>query len=530
MGTGVSELTLAQLATLGKYNNVIFFNDPSDTDLLKTIVGSPRTILINLGQFLNIASGEIQGDALAADEIEAGQIAAGAIKGIELDATPGLFETATTVTQDHTDGAKTLLAANSAGQGDRLLLVQAEVTEAFVTTSWEIDIGSVSNTDGLFDDIFAGVAALGLGESLVGAYLLPEAEALVSAETSMVGDTAGIIQFSIIAITLNATVGNIADAAVTNAKVLDGTLADAKLASSIVKDVGALATGVLRVTGVTADGQTITIGSDIFEIDPIATDSGDDTAGGFWNNVTDPLTVDIVVGTYPNLQGVLIVGELIYIGTEYLRVTSIGGGAGDEVTFERGAGGSSAATHADAQNIFVSAATPAATNIPVGVQADFAAGTVGPILVATILEDAGTAGQANAVTAADVEGDGSVILLIAEAIGAVTLATTETHGNGAFDDTSMRRGAVAAVRQIYRTALVFDSEEVTANLAYIPLPFTPAAVFVQVVVTATGLQKDWDGDVIIVAPAAPVPAYVRINNDAAVDIAVTDTVYVLAIE
>ncbi|KKL19302.1 hypothetical protein LCGC14_2466810, partial [marine sediment metagenome] len=219
MGTGVSELTLAQLATLGKYNNVIFFNDPSDTDLLKTIVGSPRTILINLGQFLNIASGEIQGDALAADEIEAGQIAAGAIKGIELDATPGLFETATTVTQDHTDGAKTLLAANSAGQGDRLLLVQAEVTEAFVTTSWEIDIGSASNTDGLFDDIFAGAAALGLGESLVGAYLLPEAEALVSAETSMVGDTAGIIQFSIIAITLNATVGNIADAAVTGVKL-----------------------------------------------------------------------------------------------------------------------------------------------------------------------------------------------------------------------------------------------------------------------------------------------------------------------
>jgi len=288
---------------------------------------------------------------------------------------------------------------------------------------------------------------------------------------------------------------------------------------------------VLRVTGVTADGQTITIGSDIFEIDPITVDSTDDTEGGNWNNVTDPLTVTMTSALYPQIGvgGVvpLIVGELIYIGTEYLRVTGI---LSDDVTFERGAGGSSAATHADAQDIYVSAATPAATNIPVGVQADFAAGTVGPILVATILEDAGTAGQANAVTAVDVEGDGSVILLIAEAIGAVTLATTETHGNGAFDDTSMRRGAAAAVRQIYRTALVFDSEEVTANLAYIPLPFTPVAVFVQVVVTATGLQKDWDGDVIITAPAAPVPAYVRINNDAAVDIAATDTVYVLAIE
>ena len=86
MGTGASELTLTQLATLGKYNNVIFFNDPSDSDLIKTIQGSPRTILINLGQFLNIAAGEIQGDALASDEIEAGQIAAGAVATSELAA------------------------------------------------------------------------------------------------------------------------------------------------------------------------------------------------------------------------------------------------------------------------------------------------------------------------------------------------------------------------------------------------------------------------------------------------------------
>lgn len=78
MGTGASELTLDQLADLGTYNNVIFFNDPSDTDLIKTIAGSPRTILINLGQFLNIGAGEVQGDAIA-DELTASQIGDGAL-------------------------------------------------------------------------------------------------------------------------------------------------------------------------------------------------------------------------------------------------------------------------------------------------------------------------------------------------------------------------------------------------------------------------------------------------------------------
>ena len=84
MGTGVTAISLATLATIARYNNVIFFNDPSDTDLMKTIDGSPRTILINLGQFLNIATGEIQGDALAADELTAAEIGAGAVGDSEL--------------------------------------------------------------------------------------------------------------------------------------------------------------------------------------------------------------------------------------------------------------------------------------------------------------------------------------------------------------------------------------------------------------------------------------------------------------
>ena len=519
MGIGASELTLAQLATIGAYSNVIFFNDATDSDLLKTIVGSPRTILINLAQLLNIADGEVQGDAIAIDELTATQIAAGAVDtseladgavtGVKLDATPSLFETATTFLQEHDTGAGDILAADASN--DRLVIVQAEVTEAFVTTSWEIDVGSTGNSDGLFDDIFAGVAALAVGETVVGVYMLPATEALAVTETSMVGDTAGIIQFSIIPITI------------THA---NASIADAVLASSLVKDPGALATGVLRVTGVTADGQNVVIGADTYEIDPIATDAGDDTEGGNWNNVTDPLTVAMPSGTYPNIGvgggSALVVGALVYIGTEYLRVTGI---VTNDVTFERGAGGSTAATHADAQNIFTSAATPAPTNIPVGVQADFAAGVVGPLLAGSINE---SSVPTEAVSAVSLDA-GALIFVVADAVGAVTLALTETHGNGVWDDGNMRRGVAATVRQVYTATVVPDTEEATANKVLIPVPFTPVAVHVMVNTTSTGVTVLWNGDVIINAAADDMPAYIELNNDGAADWSASTTITILAI-
>ena len=86
---------------------------------------------------------------------------------------------------------------------------------------------------------------------------------------------------------------------------------------------------------------------------PFTKDSGDDTAGGLWNNITDPLTVAMPSATYPVI-GVggtdpLTVGEYIYIGTELLLVTVI---AGNNVTFARGQLGSTTAAHADAVSIF----------------------------------------------------------------------------------------------------------------------------------------------------------------------------------
>ncbi len=210
MGRGLTEITLADLhSVIGRYSNVIWMNDPDDTDLMKTIIGQPRTVVINLAQLLNLSSGDIQGDAIAIDELEATEIADGAVRGRELAETPSLFQTATEVIHNHDTGTgAVLIAANNSGEGDRLVLCQVEVTETFVATAYDVDVGSGASLNGMFDDMFKGLGTLQINETLVGSYLLPEGEDLVFTETvAFSGDTQG--QFTFRFITVSPAAGSI---------------------------------------------------------------------------------------------------------------------------------------------------------------------------------------------------------------------------------------------------------------------------------------------------------------------------------
>ena len=492
--------------------------------------------------------------------VQANQIATGAVTNAKLggsitgdkllDSAVGYANTAVAVTVDHADGSpKTILAADALL--DRVVMVQAIATEA-AAGGPDIDIGSDGDTNAVFDDLASGV--WGVGERYFGICTLPATEKLVA--TIADPGTAGAFTVRYVVITPTIKLGQIAagflaasadgrakiaasffDAATALDKFAAGAIADSLLASKLVKDPGALANSVLRMSGVYVDGDTFTIGTDVFEIDPIATDSTDDTAGGFWNVVTSPLTVAMPAASYAVLgvggTDALTVGELVYINTEYLRVTAI---VGNDVTFRRGAGGSAIAAHVNATNIMVSAVRTAV--LPVGVQADFAVATVTPILAATINEPAGAVGQSADVVAASVEA-GATMLVIAEAVGAVVLATTQVSTNGLWDNAIMRRGAAAGVKQIYRTAIVPDAEEVTAELLYVPLPFTPTTVLVHILVTADGKELEtaaaaavqkWDGAMTIVAPAAPVPAYVLLTAGTTVKWTAAHTLHILAIE
>lgn len=119
--------------------------------------------------------------------------------------------------------------------------------------------------------------------------------------------------------------------------------------------------GKLDLVANVANGETVTIGADVYEVDIIDTDSTDDTAGGNWNNTTDPLTIDC---TGFALLAAVAVGDLIRIENEIMKITAIDP-VTDEITFDRARCGTAAAAHADAKDIFVSDA-PGMANIPIG--------------------------------------------------------------------------------------------------------------------------------------------------------------------
>ncbi len=118
--------------------------------------------------------------------------------------------------------------------------------------------------------------------------------------------------------------------------------------------------GVLELRSDVANGESVTIGSDVYRVDVIATDSTDLTAGGVWNNTTDPLVVDCTGMAIASLG----VGDLIRIENEILKVTAIDG-ATDEYTFARGRCGTVAAAHDDGETIYISA-TPGMLDVPIG--------------------------------------------------------------------------------------------------------------------------------------------------------------------
>lgn len=88
----------------------------------------------------------------------------------------------------------------------------------------------------------------------------------------------------------------------------------------------------------------------VYTEDSLATDTTEDTAGGTWNNTTDPLNV--VAATYPTVAA-KGVGALIKVEDEVMRITAVG----TNVTLSRGELGTTPAAHANGVSIFTSDGT-----------------------------------------------------------------------------------------------------------------------------------------------------------------------------
>ena len=158
------------------------------------------------------------------------------------------------------------------------------------------------------------------------------------------------LDFSVDELTIETLVrafgGNDAGKSAGSVKVRDG---------AIYTNPGVLEEITLKMQGINGDDvvvrETKLEGTPTtYDVDPLTTDTADNTAGGDFNVLTNPLS--IVAATYPGV--VATVGALIKVEDEIMKVSAVGGG---NITLERGALGTTIAMHANALDIYETAGT-----------------------------------------------------------------------------------------------------------------------------------------------------------------------------
>ena len=316
----------------------------------------------------------------------------------------------------------------------------------------------------------------------------------------------------------------------------------------------------LRIAAAVVDGETVTIGDEVYEFD--TADAEDVTEGNFRVDVHGDSTVKsqgtLTVDTQPTVMDTMTIGDVVYtfkapedtdtdgeisIGTDlataqanivaavngtdgintanpYVTMADFAADAAVLTAIEGGTAGDLIATtetFTAVTNVF-DAATLGTTTA--GADATGAEAVIA--LVASI--------NANSLAYAAVAAEANVVLVYAAAVGdnnAVALATTMAGAGNAWDGAALLGGAEAVVKSVFSTAHVPTAGEVTGGFIHFPLSFLPELVQVQVVTTATGVPVVWDGAVAITTVGGL--NFLTISNAGATDWAVTDTIYVLAV-
>lgn len=323
---------------------------------------------------------------------------------------------------------------------------------------------------------------------------------------------------------------------------------------------GAKALGVLRVASAVQDGETVTIGADVYEVDTQTV--ADVTEGNIRLNLSGGTTVK-AQGTV-TIANVCVAGDTMTIGTKVYTFVPIGTANGDgEIAV-----GTDQLTQEAAIKAAINGTDGWNDPHPLVTCGDFAAhvGTITAIsggtagnLIATTQEmtpagnvfDGVTLGTATAgvdataaefttALAAAINASGTEavtavriganeVLIFSDTIGASTTALAETlaGANNAWDTSALRAGAAAGNLAVARIARVPNAVEVALGNMQFPLDFLPSFVHVQVNVTTGGAIKAWDGGVTVSGTTNP---YITITNAGDVDWAATDTVSVLAIQ
>lgn len=320
------------------------------------------------------------------------------------------------------------------------------------------------------------------------------------------------------------------------------------------------AINVLRVASATQDGETVTFGGQVFEVD--TTSASGITAGNVRVNLSGGSTATAVgtltsSGNFTDTQTVTI-GSKVY--TFQTTLTNVDGnvliGADRTashanlkaaINLEAGAG----TTYATAMTLHPTVTATSATATTTVVAAKIP-GTVGNAIATTETQTNAswggstlasgvdpTAGETTtalntAINAVNVAGfdfastrvGANEILVTKRTAGNYVGAATETlaGSNNAWASATFYGGAntPALDRTVSVQSRVPNATEVAVGNAHFAFPFTPTVANAVVRVTSTGVVKAWDGGVTITG------SRVTLDNTGSTDWAATDTVIVTA--
>ncbi len=294
----------------------------------------------------------------------------------------------------------------------------------------------------------------------------------------------------------------------------------------VSKHSGALAFGVLRSTADVVNGDTITIGTNVFEIDVINTDLTENTVGAL-DDGSGGLS-EVTMGGVHSRDA----GDLFRVENEIMKIVRVL--STTVVVAARGRCGTTAATHVTDSDVYVSDAAPAA-NTPVGVVATLTP-TVWTAALVQEINNAKAGDERPTAKASTLYGTiiASIYAVDEVHIKALTaavlaLATTETFNQAANDwsaVTMVGGQAVARLQYCVLPARVATANEVTLGEMWFFLPsgFTPRMVLVYVYTTSTKAPVAWIGDKTLAAGS------ILLDNTGGTDFSANETVQVVAFE
>lgn len=341
--------------------------------------------------------------------------------------------------------------------------------------------------------------------------------------------------------------------------LLSGLTVASAVLNALNSNPGKRALNVLEIdSDDSADGDTITIGADVYEVDTedVENVTGANIALDCSGDTTEKSQATFTVTVQPTS------GETISLGVDagakvYTFVPDGTGNADGEIDV--------GADLAEAKLNIVGAimgvapqahcdphtqATMAAFSGNDSVLSAIIGGVVGDLIECTEAMangsfDAGTFGTTNAgvdplaaevtdaliaaITASGTELVAAVdigtaeVLIIADAVGVITIACTETlTGTGVWAAANMYGGSAAGGTAIVAQARVPNAVEASVANMHFQFDFNVAFVNVVIRATSTGIVLAWDGGITVTA------GLVTIDNDGAADWDADDTVYVLA--